>query len=121
MVNTRKEIGNQAEQVAQQYLEANGFSFLDKNFSCRQGEIDLIMLDKNTIVFVEVKYRKNNTFSYIEESINHAKQKRLIHTSLMYLQKHPKYCDYQARFDVILITNTNDNAEIKWISNAFHA
>lgn len=121
MVNTRKEIGTKAEQLAQDYLESKGLNFLDKNVSCRQGEIDLVMLEKQFIVFVEVKYRKNNSFSAIQESVGYAKQMRLIHTSLFFLQQFPQYTKYQSRFDVVLITKINNANQIEWISNAFHA
>ena len=125
MVTTRKQ-GEYTENLACQYLQKNGYQLIEKNFNCRVGEIDLIMQDKDSLVFVEVRYRKNNHFGSAAESITASKQSKLIKTASLYLQRHDKLNKYPARFDVVAITGfieTNDLNKINfdWIKNAFSA
>lgn len=106
--------GEQAEQLAQAYLISQGLQMIMRNFRCRQGELDLIMREQHTLVIIEVRYRKNNTYGSAVESITQAKQQRIISATLMYLAHHPIDCPI--RFDVLAITGTN---QIEWIKNAF--
>ena len=123
MVTTREQ-GQYTESLACRYLENKGFNLIEKNFNCKVGEIDLVMLDNNTLVFVEVRYRKNNNFGSAAESITASKQSKLIKTASLYLQQHVKFNQYPARFDVVSITGfieTEDLNKINfdWIENAF--
>lgn len=125
MVTTRKQ-GEHTENLACQYLEKKGFKLIEKNFNCRVGEIDLIMKDNNSLVFVEVRYRRSNNFGSGAESITASKQAKLIKTASLYLQQHAKLDKYPARFDVVSITgfvetDNINNIHFNWIENAFGA
>ncbi len=112
--------GKQAEELASQYLQKQNLTLITQNYHCRRGEIDLIMQDQQTLVFVEVRYRKNARFGSALESIDYRKQTKIITTAEHYLlQSEDDYFDY--RFDVSAIrpTHHSDEAEITWIKNAF--
>lgn len=110
-------IGKSKEKLACQYLEEKGFKLIEKNYYCRRGEIDLIMRDHDCVVFVEVRYRKNDIYGSALESITHHKQKRLIFTAQHYLQQ--TRTPLAARFDVVAISGNEANLSIDWIENAF--
>jgi putative endonuclease len=115
--NNRANLGEQAENIACKYLIQQGLVFIEKNYHCRYGEIDLIMNDKNSLVFVEVRYRKNNSFGGAKASVTYKKQKKLHTTALQYMQRHGH--DRPARFDVIAITGNDKERRLEWIQNAF--
>jgi len=110
---TTQKLGNAAEQSAQTFLEGRGLSLIAKNFSCRLGEIDLIMQDKNCIVFVEVRLRNNPLYGSGAESITANKIRKISSTAQFFLQRHP-IGNYDCRFDVISMDD-----KIDWIPNAF--
>ena len=118
---TTRDIGQATETIAQQYLEKRGLNLLERNYLCRTGEIDLIMHDDQTLVFVEVRYRKNDNYGQAFETINHSKQQKLINTASYYLQNHPEQSNHPARFDVISISGKPEQYDINWIQNAFQA
>lgn len=112
--------GKQAEELACHYLQQQNLELLNQNYHCRRGEIDLIMQEQQTLVFVEVRYRKNAIFGSALESVDHRKQQRIIITAEHYLlQNTQQYSDY--RFDVIAImpSQNKDAPEITWLKNAF--
>ena len=114
-LTSRKRIGNEAEQQACKHLQSQGLILLDKNFSTKAGEVDLIMRDGEALVFIEVRYRKNTDFGGAAASITPKKQQRIIKASLAYQQKH---CPQSSmRFDVVAIEG--DNRRLNWIQNAF--
>lgn len=106
--------GANTEQLACQHLQASGLKLLQQNYRLKMGEIDLIMLDGRTIVFVEVRYRKTSRYGGALHSIDPRKQARIIRTAQHYLQYRAP--DAQARFDVVAVEGDND---IHWIKNAF--
>ena len=108
--------GDHFEQLAQMYLKQAGVKILELNFNSRFGEIDLIIIDDNTLSFVEVRYRKNDSFGGAIASVTRAKQLKLIKTAQYYLAIHPNYDKMACRFDVITINNKMD---IEWIKSAF--
>ena len=109
------EQGNLAENTAATFLQQKGLILLEKNFRCKYGEIDLVMRDGNTLVFVEVRLRSSEQFGGAGSSINHTKQQKLSRTAEYYLQAHG---DNNCRFDAILMQSTDINA-VEWIKNAF--
>lgn len=111
----KRKKGNDAEDQALVFLKKKGLKLIDRNFAVKTGEVDLIMKDKETLVFVEVRYRKNTNFGGAVASITSKKQQRIIKAALTYLQKHAPQSSM--RFDVIAIEG--DNMEINWIPNAF--
>jgi len=123
---TTREQGQYTENLACQYLEDKGLKLLQRNFHCRFGEIDLIMQHNDSLVFVEVRYRRNTDFGSGAESITASKQSKLIKTASAYLQQHAKLSKHPARFDVVSITgpietSNINNINIDWIENAFGA
>ncbi len=107
--------GNKAEEQAADFLKKKGYKILARNFTSKQGEIDIIAQDKqNTIIFVEVKQRKTNLFGGGLAAVNKAKQKRITLTAATYLKK-TKINYFALRFDIITITGT----ELKHYENAF--
>ncbi|MDH5600577.1 MAG: YraN family protein [Gammaproteobacteria bacterium] len=122
-MDTTREQGEYTEKLAAQYLESKGLKLLERNFYCRFGEIDLVMLDNDSLVFVEVRYRRSNNFGSGAETITSGKQSKLIKTASVYLQQHAKMNQYPARFDVVSISGPLEagNPELNWIENAFGA
>lgn len=115
---TSNDIGSQAENLALQHLEQQGLNLIERNYHCRGGEIDLIMVDNSVLVFVEVRYRKSATFGSAIESVNKVKQKRIIHTAQYFLQQQsPSHTS--CRFDVVAITPKQHASEITWLKDAF--
>jgi len=112
--------GQQAELLACQFLQEHKLKLIMKNYHCRRGEIDLIMQDQKTLVFIEVRYRKNDRFGSALESVNHKKQAKIIITAEHYLlQNTQAFSGY--RFDVVAISPAQPNHEITWIKDAFHS
>ena len=115
--------GKDAETACCAYLKSHGLKLIDQNFSCRQGEIDIIMTDNKMLVFVEVRFRKNDSFGGGLESITPAKQNKLRKTAELYLQQNNQHKN--ARFDVVSMsknTQTSNNKQeyiFEWITNAF--
>ena len=120
MVTTREQ-GDYTENLACQFLESKGFKLLHRNFHSRFGEIDLVMQHNDSLVFIEVRYRRTNDFGSGAETITPAKQSKLIKTASVYLQQHAKMNKYPARFDVVSISGSvaTGNPEFDWIENAF--
>ncbi len=107
--------GNKAEEQAADFLKKKDYKILARNFTSKQGEIDIIAQDKqNTIIFVEVKQRRTNLFGGGLAAVNKAKQKRITLTAAAYLKK-TKINYFALRFDIITITGT----ELKHYENAF--
>ena len=113
-------VGAVTEARAQEYLQERGLSTRDRNFRCRFGEIDIVMMDQNCLVFVEVRYRRNNHYYTAAQSVGRAKQRKLTLTASAYLRKHPRLANRPCRFDVIAIDGSNQqHSEIQWIKDAF--
>ena len=115
------ELGKLAETKALEYLKRNGLEPVTMNYNSPCGEIDIIMHDKNFIVFIEVKFRKNNNFINPLEAIDRQKCDKIIATSQYFLQKNHKISKMMSRFDVVIITGNINNPNIEWIKNAFQA
>ncbi len=107
--------GNAAEQIAATFLQQKGLKLVEKNFRCPYGEIDLIMRDGATLVFIEVRLRSNARFGGAAVSITPSKQQKLSRTAEHYLQTHGNTA---CRFDAVLMQSTDPNA-VEWIKNAF--
>ena len=118
---TTRSIGKETESLACEYLQAQGLRLLERNFLVPQGEIDLIMEDRQSLIFVEVRYRRNNNFGSGAETISHSKQRKLLATAACYLQRHPRQAERPARFDVVSMMMENSHYSINWIRNAFQA
>lgn len=108
-------LGQAGEDAALVFLQQQGLTLVTRNFSCKSGEIDLIMGQSATLVFVEVRQRASSRFGGAAASIGAAKQRRLILAAQFYLQRYraPPAC----RFDVVTI----DGGAINWIRDAISA
>ncbi len=116
-----KKIGHWGEQQACKYLENMGFKILDKNYRCRLGEIDLIALDGDYLVFIEVKTRTSVSYGFPAESIGKRKQNKYIQMASIYAKEKGIY-GASFRFDVVeIIINGPGRWGINHISNAFQS
>ena len=113
-----RQFGRQAEELAKTYLMDMGLEFIDSNFHSRYGEIDLIMKEDDILVFVEIKFRGEKSYGNIVESINRAKQRKIVQTSRIYLQKNKIADRMLCRFDVVFISG-RESGGINWIKDAF--
>lgn len=117
----RRALGTAGEAAAARYLARRGYRLLDANVRCRLGEIDLVALDRGTIVFVEVKSNRGRRHGAPEEMVTPAKQRRLTRLALWYLVS--RDClGRPARFDVIGVDwSTDGSARVRHHRNAFMA
>lgn len=111
-LNTRI-IGSNAESLAEKYLMRLGYRILKRNFTIRGGEIDLVALDGQTMVFIEVKARYNKKFGSAIESITPWKLKALKKTALFYIQN-VKWGDKPYRFDLLAMDFSEDKSQIEY-------
>lgn len=111
------DIGIKGEEIAEEYLRSLNYKILQRNFRYRKGEIDIISSFRGSIIFVEVKSRKNSKFGLPREAVNGFKQKQIYHTARYYLNKVKKF-ESNVRFDVIEVY-FEDPIRIEHIQNAF--
>lgn len=100
MEKYNKIIGSLGEEAARDYLTKNGYKILTTNYSCRFGEIDIIALERNCLVFVEVKTRTTGKYGHPENAVNYWKKKHLELTARSYID-YNHLGNYIARFDVV--------------------
>lgn len=115
-MNSRQK-GVKGEERAAHFLEANGYTIVERNFTSRKGEIDVIAVRGDDIVFAEVKTWDAFDALSLEYSINARKKKRIHATSKMYLMKKPQYKDYRLHFNVIFLSDKSE--DVHCIENAF--
>ncbi len=113
------ERGKAAEDFALSELKIKGFQLIERNFSCKQGELDLVMMDRNELVFVEVRYRKSKDFGNGLESIDHHKQRKLRIAAETWLGKNQSAVFKGCRFDVMSISGEVGHFTADWIDDAF--
>ena len=113
--------GARAEKSAAVYLRRQGLRLLEKNFACPYGELDLIMLDLNTIVFIEVRLRSTAAFGSAAESITYSKIKKIKMTANIFLQHNLRYRHKDCRFDAVTIScdGSKKQNHIEWTKGAF--
>ena len=111
----KRETGTRKEELAADFLTRHGVKILDRNFRCRQGEIDLIGRDGRYLVFFEVKYRKTDRNGMPAEAVGYVKQQRIRYTAQFYLYNRRYQEDMPCRFDVVSILGD----QITWIRDAF--
>ncbi len=118
MTRQRQRIGKSGEKLVVRYLKKKGYKVLEQNYTCPVGEIDIIVLDKKTIAFVEVKTRRSLSYGSARLSITHHKQKKISMAALYYL-KSTHQMDQRGRFDVVTVLYTDQEQAIDHIQNAF--
>jgi len=116
--------GSRFEDLACERLEAAGLVLVERNFSCRHGEIDLVMRDGDVLVFVEVHYRRGggpSGFGDGIDSVGAGKRAKLVRAASAWLALHPRLANRACRFDVVAIAGEADAATLDWRANAFDA
>lgn len=116
-----KAAGDRFESVAERYLNGRGLATVRRNYSCRAGEIDLVMRDGDTFVFVEVRYRRSRGFGGAAASVTRGKQKKLVATARHYLLSLHRVTEPPCRFDVVALGGDPAKPDIDWIAGAFSA
>ncbi|EKM96399.1 MAG: YraN family protein [Pseudomonas sp.] len=111
--------GRSTETLAHDYLVRQGLRLLAQNWSCRSGELDLVMLDGDTVVFVEVRYRRHAAWGGAAASVDSRKQQKLIRAAELFLQQEARWAKYPCRFDVIALDAGGPIMDQHWIRNAF--
>ena len=113
--------GHAAETLAATYLQGHGLGILARNVRFRGGEVDLIALDGDSVVFVEVRLRRNSRFGGAAASITPAKQRRIVLAAQLWLGGAGRpHASRPCRFDAVLLDRL-DPARIDWIRGAFDA
>lgn len=120
-IESSRSVGAKGERIAEKFLKKNGYKVLKKNFLSAHGEIDLIVQNKEFLVFVEVKSRKDSEYNFTNyglpcEAVNKTKQKHIIYTARHYLQRYPT--DKAMRFDVIEVY-LGESPRVNHIESAF--
>ena len=134
LTSPKQRQGSRFEQQACEYLQAQGLRLVAQNWQQPKiGELDLIMIEAgpawSTLVFIEVRQRKQSGFGDAAISITASKQRKVIKTAQIFLQQHPEYADYDCRFDVIayntsgsiLLKDSASDTQPEWIKGAFVA
>jgi len=109
--------GERAEEIAALYLQRKGLALIESRYRCRWGEIDLVLRDRGTVVFTEVRLRHSKIFGGAAYSVDRRKQSRIIAAARHYLAGKP---ESPCRFDVVLLERL-DPPRIEWIRDAFSA
>lgn len=111
--------GEAFEQRACSELERAGLKPLARNYTTRHGELDLVMRDGDTVVFVEVRYRVRAGHGDAAASVTRSKQDKLIRTAQLWLAAHPQHVHRPCRFDVVSYDGPAGEAHMHWLKGAF--
>lgn len=119
MSHKRLNLGKTGEDTAVKYLLARGHSILERNFATKYGEVDIITVHEDIIVFVEVKTRSSTSHGSPLDAVTKKKQLQIARTAMEFLRR-KKLFDTDARFDVISVDySENSKARVEHIANAF--
>lgn len=113
--------GDAVEAAALLHLQAHGLQLLARNAHARGGEIDLVMLDGDVVVFVEVRYRASAAFGGGFASVDTRKRRKLVHAAQVFLMNNPKHAHAACRFDVVDASGDASNPQLQWLHDAFRA
>ncbi|SDU82846.1 YraN family protein [Pseudomonas mucidolens] len=117
---TSSQSGKDAERQALEHLQHQGLRLLAQNWLCKRGELDLVMLDGDTVVFVEVRYRKHAQWGGALASIDGRKRQKLILAAQFFLLSEHRWADSPCRFDVVAIECApHGTVDLNWLRNAF--
>ena len=111
--------GDKVERFVLKYLTSKGLRLIEQNFNTRYGEIDLVMLDKATLAFVEVRFRAKSSHGSGAESVDYRKQQKIIKTAHVFLQQTKNMQQHNCRFDVVSVTLQHKRLSADWVQNAF--
>ena len=116
--NSKQALGREGERLAELFLKKKGYKLVERNYRCRGGEVDLILLDRKVVVFVEVKTRTDDIFGSPFEAVEPRKQRRMILAAQLFLQQKQLH-ERDARFDVVGISWPGAQPLVEHIRNAF--
>jgi putative endonuclease len=112
--NSSRIRGTAVEAAAERWLSAHGLRLVMKNFSCKAGEIDLVMRDGEQLVFIEVRFRQADRFGSAAESVTRNKQQKIARAAQYFIAAHTRWSDSTCRFDVLGASQVTVEAEIEW-------
>jgi putative endonuclease len=118
---TTTQRGAAAETLAARYLETQGLTVVARNLRCRAGELDLVCLDRATLVIVEVRQRSRSDFGGAPASVTPGKRRRLLRAAAFHWQRRPAWRKRMLRFDVIALEGPGEAPALTWIRDAFRA
>ncbi|HQY50221.1 MAG TPA: YraN family protein [Thermomonas sp.] len=117
----RRARGDAVETAALHHLQAHGLQLLARNAQSRGGELDLVMRDAGSVVFVEVRYRASREFGGGAVSVDAGKRRKLVHAAQVWLLRHPQHANAPCRFDVIAASGDPAAPQLDWLRDAFRA
>ena len=119
-METKRDTGDRYEDLALEYLQCNGLKLIQRNYLCKGGEIDLIMMDGNTLALVEVRFRRNRSHGGAAASVTANKRQRIVLASRHLLKTQRALQKYRARFDLVAIElDEQQQLKVEWIKGAF--
>lgn len=118
MTRERMELGALGERIALEELTRLGYRILERNYRCPLGEIDIVALHRETLVFAEIKTRRDRCPGYAKEAVDAGKRRRLSKAALFYLKARGS-CDTSARFDVVAVCLADGPPLVEVVENAF--
>ena len=107
------------EQRARQLIVSRGATVIARNYTSRFGKIDLIVLDRDRLAFIEVRYRSRSNFGSALASVSSVKQKKMLMTAQMFLASHENYYNRYCRFDIIAFDGPRGSVSAQWLKGAF--
>jgi len=122
MLTFRQRIGQTAEDIAADFLRAQGLEILQRNYRRRRGELDVIAREGDVLAIVEVRTRSSKTYGGAAVSVDGRKQRRIVHAAALLLQQHKSFARMRVRFDVIVVSDVGAlSPSVEWIRHAFGA
>lgn len=115
----RRQRGARVEAAALEHLKRAGLREVAFNAHFRRGELDLVMRDGDTLVFVEVRYRQDPRFGGGAASVDLRKRRKIASAAQAFLLAHPAYADAPCRFDVVEAEGDPDAPQLRWLRDAF--
>ncbi|HXO65038.1 MAG TPA: YraN family protein [Steroidobacteraceae bacterium] len=122
MLTRRQQLGRRAEQLAAEFLAAQGLEILERNYRRRLGELDIVARSKGVLVIAEVRTRSSDAFGGAAASVNRGKQRRIVRAAAQLLQERADLARLPVRFDVLVVSALElSSPRIEWIRHAFEA
>ena len=113
--------GHAVETAALAFLQTHGLRHLASNAHARVGELDLVMHDGDSVVFIEVRYRATHHFGGAAASVDRTKQRKLVRAAQLWLMRNPRFAHAPCRFDVMAASGDPHQPAFHWLRDAFRA
>jgi putative endonuclease len=122
MLTQRQRAGQRAEQLAAEFLRAQGCEILERNYRRRLGELDLVARERGVLVIAEVRTRASAAFGGAAASVDRRKQQRIARAALQLLQQRADLARLPVRFDVLVVSGLEGpQPRVEWIRHAFES